>query len=340
MAETLGLAYVKKEIQLQNNLIGTGFADAPPSGKSRVSYTGEIVSAIGFDQPKLSIIYQIHVPELWLFDDFNNYDTLGMSNDLDEINKRESITQYSNAHVVDYNHQRVYESSFSFPFDLQFIHDTTEESSERPHLLFQVNSLDSWNRHRIEGYGALQFPSEEGSHEFMVQTWKPRGSFQNELHSFFLGGSVRVIELEDIIQSYKINEKGERDIINRFDFETEDSGEILVRLNCISHDYDRKKINREKYDIEREKQEQEIVKRINAERVKQIKRYRKKIKDEIQEEEMVTESERDSRYYDYDSYSRESRDYDRDDRDRGDFERDNRATNRDFTKTEKSLDLN
>lgn len=112
MAETLGLAFVKKEIQLQNNLIGTGFADAPPSGKSRVSYTGEIVSAIGFDQPKLSINYQVFVPELWDFDDFNNYETLGLSTDLDEINKRESITQFSDATVVDYNHQRVYESSF------------------------------------------------------------------------------------------------------------------------------------------------------------------------------------------------------------------------------------
>lgn len=289
MAETLGLAFVKKEVQLQNNLIGTGFADAPASGKTRVSYTGEIVSAIGFDQPKLSINYKIHLPELWDFDDFNSYDTLGTTSDLDEINKRESITQFSNAAVIDRDHQQVYESSFCFPFDLQFIHNIEEESSDRPHLLFQVNSLDEWNRYRIEGYGSLQFPSSEGTHEFLVQTWKPRGSFQNEIHSFFLGGSVRVIELEDIIQSYKINEKGERDVINRFDFETEDSGEILVRLNCMSHNYDRKKENRQKYDVEREKQDQEIVRRINAERIKQIKRYRKKIKDEIRDEELVSD---------------------------------------------------
>lgn len=164
------MAFVKKEIQLQNNLIGTGFADAPPTGKSRVSFTGEIVSAIGFDNPKLSINYQVHLPEQWDFDDFNNYETLGMSSDLDEINKRESITQFSNANVIDYNNQRVYESSFCFPFDLQFIHSEEEETSDRPYLLFQVNSLDSWNRHRIEGYGALQFPSEEGYHDMKVST--------------------------------------------------------------------------------------------------------------------------------------------------------------------------
>jgi hypothetical protein len=131
-----------------------------------------------------------------------------------------------------------------------------------------------------------------------------------------------MIELEDIIQSYKINEKGERDTINRFNFETEDSGEILIRLNCMSHNYDLKKANREKYEIEREKQDQEIVKIINSERVRQIKKYRKMINDEIKEEELV--SDEDSRYRDsqtyksFDSndrhnYSHDERDYGRDD---------------------------
>jgi len=140
-----------------------------------------------------------------------------------------------------------------------------------------------------------------------------------------------MIELEDIIQSYKINEKGERDAINRFNFETEDSGEILVRLNCMSHNYDRKKKNREKFEIEKEKQDQEIVKIINAERIKQIKKYRKKIKDEIDEEELV--SDQDSRYRDsytnqsYTSYNRDGRDsrYGEDSR----YDKDSRYDDRD-----------
>ncbi|CAI2375794.1 unnamed protein product [Moneuplotes crassus] len=323
MAETLGLAFVKKEIQLQNNLIGSGFAEPPPSGSKRVSYTGEIVSAIGFDQPKLSITYKVHVPELWEFDDYNSYETLGIIKDLDEVNKRDSITQFSYANIIDYNHQRVYESSFCFPFDLQFLQDTKEESSERPYLLFQVNSLDSWSRHRIEGYGSLQFPSEEGYHEFKVQCWKPRGTFQNELHSFFLGGSVRVLELEDIIQSYKLNEKGEREMIPYDSLpQTEDSGEIVIKLNCLSHSYDLKKENRKQYDIEKKKQDEEIVRRINAERIKLIKQYRKKIKKEIlEEEELYTEDYSRSGDYtdsrDYrDSYLPDSYDQSYDDDDR------------------------
>lgn len=140
MAEALGLAFIRKEVQLQDNLIGTGFAEAPQSGKTRVNYTGEIVQAVGFDEPRVNLNYKVWVPEDWEFDDFNKYDTLGIEGDQDLINKRESITQFSMAKVIEYQMQKVYQSNFSFPFDLQFIHTHNEESSARPHLLFQVNS--------------------------------------------------------------------------------------------------------------------------------------------------------------------------------------------------------
>lgn len=42
------------------------------------------------------------------------------------------------------------------------------------------------------------------------------------------------------MKSYTLDEKGERDIINRFGVETEDAGEILVRMNVISCNTDRK----------------------------------------------------------------------------------------------------
>ena len=72
----------------------------------------------------------------------------------------------------------------------------------------------------------------------------------------------------------------------------------------MSHNYDRKKQNRAEYDIEREKQQQEIVRWINAERVKNIKKYRKKIK-EILDEELVSEHH-DTRYDEEESKFRET----------------------------------
>lgn len=73
-----------------------------------------------------------------------------------------------------------------------------------------------------------------------------------EIHSFFLGGSIRILDLEELVKSYHVDEQGRRDIVNRFGIETEDSGEIIVRLNVISCNTERKKANREVYDVKRE----------------------------------------------------------------------------------------
>jgi hypothetical protein len=135
-----------------------------------------------------------------------------------------------------------------------------------------VNSVDTWGRNRIEGYGFLQIPSEEGFHTLKAQTWKPRGNMRSEIHSFFLGGSIKILQLEDIISSYHLDEKGERDIINRFGIETEDSGEILIRVNVISCNQERKKVNRDKYEIQKEYKKQELHKVIMNERIKHIKK--------------------------------------------------------------------
>ena len=59
-------------------------------------------------------------------------------------------------------------SHFCFPFDYQFLAKEELSASKRPHLLFQVNSVDDWGRHRIMGYGFLRLPIEPGYHELEV----------------------------------------------------------------------------------------------------------------------------------------------------------------------------
>ena len=96
-------------------------------------------------------------------------------------------------------------SHFSFPLDFQLLAQT-ENMAERPYLLLQVNSIDSWGRHRVEGYGFVHFPSEPGYHKIEVETWRPRGSLTSEIHSFFLGGSIRIHKLEELIRTKYIDE--------------------------------------------------------------------------------------------------------------------------------------
>lgn len=98
-----------------------------------------------------------------------------------------------------------YVSHFSFPLDFQFLaHE--DKVQERPYLLLQVNSVDAWGRHRIEGYGFARFPSEPGFHKITVETWRPRGSLHSDIHSFFLGGSIRILKLEELIRTKYIDE--------------------------------------------------------------------------------------------------------------------------------------
>ena len=136
-------------------------------------------------------------------------------------------------------------SPFSFPLDFQLLAQT-ENMAERPYLLLQVNSIDSWGRHRVEGYGFVHFPSEPGYHKIEVETWRPRGSLTSEIHSFFLGGSIRIHKLEELIRTKYIDEQGKADVVNRFGLETENAGKIRVNLNMCLQDGVSRKLNRKK----------------------------------------------------------------------------------------------
>lgn len=58
--------------------------------------------------------------------------------------------------------------------------------------------------------------------------------------------------------------------MNRFGLETEDSGQILVRMNVISCSTEKKQANREEYFIKKEEAKQELQRIIMNERVKHI----------------------------------------------------------------------
>ncbi len=172
----------------------------------------------------------------WTFEDYNEYEMqgLGAHEETSEFNKRKSCTQVSVANVELTNDPEDPEatqlvSHFCFPFDYQFL--AKEDVTKRPHLLFQVNSVDSWNRHRIEGYGFARLPASPGFHTLTLDTWRPRGSLAAEIHSFFLGGSVRIAKLEELVRTRHFDEAGASEIVNRFGLETEEAGRVVVRMN-------------------------------------------------------------------------------------------------------------
>lgn len=90
--------FIKKEIELRENLVGTGFLDAPPiaannQGKEvcdhRFTCLGEIVEASGFNQENLYVMVDTFVGQGWTFEDNNEYEMSGtLRDDHAETNRR------------------------------------------------------------------------------------------------------------------------------------------------------------------------------------------------------------------------------------------------------------
>ena len=170
------------------------------------------------------------------------------------------MTQISSAQVQIVNDKESVDGTeqvchFGFPLDFQFLaraENYNQTKSCRPHLLLQVNSVDSWGRHRIEGYSFVRIPESPGYHKIEVETWRPRGSLYSEVHSFFLGGSIKIHKLTEMVRTKYISEQGQCEIVNRFGMETENSGKVQLTLNVCHQNALIRKINKEKKQMRRQ----------------------------------------------------------------------------------------
>jgi hypothetical protein len=88
--------FIKKEIELRENLVGTGFIDPPPQENrnskdavSRVTVLGEIVQASGFESENVYIMYDTFITDGWTFEDNNEYElSSALRDEHDESNRR------------------------------------------------------------------------------------------------------------------------------------------------------------------------------------------------------------------------------------------------------------
>ena len=99
----------------------------------------------------------------------------------------------------------------------------------------------------------------------------------SEIHSFFLGGSVRIMRLEELVRTRHFDESGRADIVNRFGLETEDAGRVRVNLNICwqSKTYHRKQ--RLEHNIRKHKELLETKKRVNDFKLKQMKALNERV---------------------------------------------------------------
>lgn len=117
----------------------------------------------------------------------------------------------------------------------------------------------------------MRLPLEPGYHTLTLDTWRPRGSIMTEIHSFFLGGSVRILKLEELIRTRYLDENGHEDIVNRFGLETEDAGKITVNVNLCYQNKTHFRHQRKEHNIVKQKEMLETKRRINEFKLKQMK---------------------------------------------------------------------
>jgi hypothetical protein len=204
-----------------------------------VNIFGEIESLREFTQENLYIFYEFYFPPGWKVDNENEYYLIYKAEDIEEdnINKLKSISQVSSAYVEDIddykcnsnsnadlnsskinptqthtstissNHgEKTFVHNISLPFELEMLGHNIILDKLPPKILLQINSTDSYGRHRIEGYCFLNIPLVTGSYKFEIPSYKPREDNYMKVFSFFLGGSRKIPDLKEIAKSSSKNE--------------------------------------------------------------------------------------------------------------------------------------
>lgn len=133
------------------------------------------------------------------------------------------------------------------PFEYQLLHSPSSSSSSSfsssPFISIEVSSLDSWERHRLEGYGTYTLPLEPGlslslsflplmsTYDFFplvsltvpISTSKPHpSSLKEELQHYFIGSSSQ----------NSLNDK--RDAKSRFGAKGISSGKVYIKLSILN----------------------------------------------------------------------------------------------------------
>jgi hypothetical protein len=211
-----------------------------------VNIFGEISCIKEFNEDNLYLFYEFSLPLGWKVDNENEYYLIYKSENLEEenINKLKSISPISQAYVQinkeetktnesDTNGQQCLVNNLCLPFELELLcHDSILEQSS-PKLLLQVNSVDSFNRHRIEGYCFLNIPIKTGFYQYDIPCYKPREDNYMKVFSFFLGGSRKIPDLKEIARTSSKNESNIDSALNRYGIYTEYSGKVCLNLNVV-----------------------------------------------------------------------------------------------------------
>lgn len=248
------LKQVIKDLDFQQNYIGNMFLKPPDNNFSRVNIFGEISHLSEFLDHSLYLFYEFVLPLGWKIDNENDFHLIYRSqHTLEEnLNKLKSISQISTGYINDksfsffhspnYTIYRgneikdldVLTHNFSLPFELELLGHNSILNTMTPKLIVQINSQDSWGRHRIEGYSFLNIPIKTGNLSLDLPCFKPKEDPYAKIFSYFLGGSRKIPELKELFKTASNSELNNADsILNKYGIKTEFAGYLHINLNVV-----------------------------------------------------------------------------------------------------------
>ncbi|XP_042861513.1 B9 domain-containing protein 2-like [Penaeus japonicus] len=115
--------------------------------------------------------------------------------------------------------------SWCHPVD---IHLATRGIQGWPRLMVQVYRQDDLGRFDLCGYGIIHIPSRPGHHSVDCPTWRPTGTFAEELRRSFLGGGPQLLSTEFIHSG-----------LERYRLRTIPSGTVRFDLGIILRNFDK-----------------------------------------------------------------------------------------------------
>lgn len=163
---------------------------------------GQIIGASGFPQNSLFCKWGVHTGGAWR-----------LLSGLKEGQTQVDIPQIGEM------------AYWSHPIDL---HYGTKGLQGWPKIHLQVWHHDSFGRCQLYGYGYCHVPSSPGHHRISCVTWRPLGSWQEQLAQMFVGGGPQ-LRNPDLIYSGA----------DRYRLHTEAMGTVDLELGVIMKNFDK-----------------------------------------------------------------------------------------------------
>ena len=247
------LKQVIKDLEFQQNFVGDMFLKPPDNDFSRVNIFGEISQLSEFTADNLYLFYEFILPVGWKIDNENSNSKILKEEKIQQenLNKLKSISQTSTGYINDksFSFFKSKEFSifrgndlkdldtlthnFSLPFELELLGHNSILNTITPKLLVQINSVDWWERHRIEGYTYINIPIKTGNTSLDLPCFKPKEDIYMKKFSYFLGGSRKIPELKELFKTESSNELNVDTILNKYGIKTEFAGNLHLNLNVV-----------------------------------------------------------------------------------------------------------